>query len=95
MELKIFTKDVPNLETFFYLTIEAEKDYSLWKKTRSALYYQNFDVIMRKLHEFIEKNKEEAKKQTLLNLFSNQSANNDCSKKMQSVKEYWEEVNNG
>lgn len=95
MELKIFTKDVPNLETFFHLTIEAEKDYNLWKKTRSALYYQNFDLIMRKLHDFFEKNKEETIKQPVLNLFSSQSANNDCSRKMQSVKEYWEDVNNG
>lgn len=95
MYLKVFTKDVPNLETFYHLTIEAEKDYHLWKKTRSALYYQNFDVVMRKLHEFFEKNKEESRKPPVLNLFSNQSANNDCGKKMQSVKEYWEEVNNG
>ena len=95
MDLKIFTKDVPNLDTFFYLTIEAEKDYNLWKKTRSALYYQNFDVIMRKLHEFFEKNKEEAKKQPVLNLFNNQSLRSDCSRKVQSVKDYWEEANNG
>lgn len=95
MDLKIFTKDVPNLDTFFYLTIKAEEDYNLWKKTRSALYYQNFDVIMRKLHEFFEKNKEEAKKPPVLNLFGNQFAGEDYVKKMQTSREYWEEANNG
>ena len=95
MDLKIFTKDVPNLETFFYLTVEAEKMFRLWKKTRSALYYQNFDVIMAKLHVFFEENRKEVEKPPVLNLFENQSVGYHGSGRGQTYKEYWEEVNNG